>query len=61
MPRGGFRENSGRKKLPADKKKVFLTTAISGTPLEIEALKSKARQAGKTVSRFVLDTILTNS
>ncbi|MEL3912968.1 hypothetical protein [Treponema pedis] len=58
MPSGGRRANVGRKRLSADRKKIFSTTSISGTPLEIETLKSKAKQAGKTVSRFVLDIVL---
>ncbi|MEL5718636.1 hypothetical protein [Treponema pedis] len=52
------KSNVGRKRLPADRKKVFVTTSISGTPIEIDALKAKAKQAGKTVSRFVLDIVL---
>jgi hypothetical protein len=54
--RGGFREGSGRK--PTGRLKQFANTTISGTPEEIELLKSKAKEAGKTVSRFVIEKIL---
>ncbi|HAK69190.1 MAG TPA: hypothetical protein DCM57_05965 [Treponema sp.] len=49
---GGGRKKTGRLK-------IFATTSISGTPEEIECLKTLAREAGKTVSRYVLDELCT--
>lgn len=54
--RGGFREGSGRK--PTGRLKQFANTTISGTPEEIELLKTKAKEAGKSVSRFIIEKIL---
>lgn len=34
-----------------------MTISISGTPSEIEKLKKLAEEAGKNVSRFILDNI----
>lgn len=48
---GGGRKKTGRLK-------EFVTTSVSGTPEEIALLKEKAKEAGKTVSRFVLDSLL---
>ena len=46
----------GRKK--SDNKKVFVSTTISGSPNEIALLKQRANEAGKSVSRYVLDWIM---
>ena len=43
----------GRKK--SENRKVFVSTTISGSADEIRILKEKAAEAGKSVSRFVLD------
>lgn len=51
---GGNRPGSGRKKTGA----VFVNTTISGSPEEIQKLKDKAKQAGLSVSRFVLDRLV---
>lgn len=51
---GGSRSGSGRKKTGA----VFVSTTISGSPEEIQKLKDKAKQAGLSVSRFVLDRLV---
>lgn len=51
---GGTRPGSGRKKTGA----VFVNTTISGSPEEIQKLKDKAKQAGLSVSRFVLDRLV---
>lgn len=48
---GGGRKKTGRLK-------IFVSTSVSGTSEEIEALKEKAKEAGKSVSRFVLDSLL---
>lgn len=56
--RGGY-HGGGRKTLdPTGKRKEFKTVSISGTPEEMEALKQKAKAAGQTVSRFVLDNLI---
>ena len=37
--------------------KIYASTTISGLPEEIEKLKTSAKQAGKSVSRFILDSL----
>lgn len=55
--RGGRREGAGRK--PTGKKyKIF---SVCGTEEEIEEIKMRASQSGKTLSRFVIDAALKNS
>lgn len=56
MPSGGARANSGRKKLSAEQRKVKMTISLARE--ELEAIKTKAQIAGKTISRFIVDTIL---
>lgn len=54
--RGGRRDGAGRK--PTGKKyKIF---SVCGTEEEISEIKMKARQSGKTLSRFVVDAALKN-
>lgn len=53
---GGRRAGSGRKKTGT--RAVFVTTTIGGSPEEIQMLKDKAKQAGQSVSRFVLDRLV---
>lgn len=48
----------GRKKLDPADKKVFKTVSISGTPDEIARLKELAAENNKTVSRFILESLL---
>lgn len=48
---GGGRKKTGRLK-------HFVSTTICGSAEEIELLKQKAKEQNKTVSRFVLDSIL---
>lgn len=56
VPAGfGARAGCGRK--ATGRQKIYATTAIAGTPEEIEKLKKAAAAAGKSVSRFVLDMI----
>lgn len=55
--RGGY-HGGGRKKKAESEKKVFVTSSISGSPEEMTALKQKAKENGKTLSRFVIETIL---
>ena len=54
--RGGARKGAGRK--PTGRLKQFANTTISGTPDEIATLKALAASASKSVSRYVLDTLL---
>lgn len=54
--RGGARPGAGRKK--TGRLKQFVTTSVSGTPEEIARLKAKAAAAGKSVSRYVLDSLV---
>lgn len=64
MPKGGYREGSGRPKGSPNKgtelgrKTPFKTVSISGSPEEIEALKSLAMKSGKSFSRFVIESLL---
>ena len=51
--RGGARPGAGRHS--TGRRVIFTNTTISGSPEEIALLKSKAKEAGKSVSRFVLD------
>ena len=53
--RGGKRKNSGRPKL--ENKKQFQSVGIGGTPTEISRLKEKAKNAEKSTSRFVLESL----
>lgn len=53
----GYGYHGGGRK-PTGRLKQFANTTISGTPEEIAALKEAAKTAGKTVSRFVLDSLL---
>lgn len=63
MPRGGKREEAGRPvgskgptKAPELKKDSRIVVAC--TLSEANALKEKAKAQGKTVSRFIIETIL---
>lgn len=47
----------GRKPLPEEQKKKYITISVSGQPAEIERLKARAQEEHKTVSRFILDNI----
>lgn len=56
---GGAREGAGRKRgSGTGRKKEFQSTSVSGTPQEIAVLKAAAAKAGKSVSRYVLDWVL---
>lgn len=54
MPRTKGAKN---KKEAQGRKKIFVSTTISGSAEEIAALKANAKKAGKSVSRFVLDAL----
>lgn len=54
--RGGVRLGAGRKRQDTEPRNT--TIAISGTATEVATLKQKAKESGKTISRFVIETIL---
>ena len=56
----GYGYHGGGRK-PTGRLKIFANTTISGTPEEIEQLKSLAKSKGKSLSRLVLDTLLGDS
>ena len=56
----GYGYHGGGRK-PTGRLKIFANTTISGTPEEIEQLKSLAKSKGKSLSRLVLDTLLGES
>ncbi len=53
----GYGYHGGGRK-PTGIKRVSIN--ISGQPEEIELLKKKASEAGKNVSRFILDMVIQN-
>lgn len=52
----GYGYHGGGRK-PTGRIKQFVSTTISGTAEEINALKEAAKKAGKSVSRYILDNI----
>ena len=56
----GYGYHGGGRK-PTGRLKIFANTTISGTPEEIEELKSLAKSKGTSLSRLVLDTLLGDS
>lgn len=60
-PRGGTREGAGRKigyrKPEEERKPRRPTLAIVGTESELNRLRKKAEKAGKSISRFVLESL----
>ncbi len=63
MPKGGARPGAGRPKgsfksgVPG-RKTLFRSFTVSSYPEEYEEIKSKAAEAGKSVSRFLIDLAL---
>ena len=61
---GGKRPGQGRPKGSPNKgtelgrKTIFKSVTISGSPEEVEELKRLATESGKSVSRFIIETIL---
>lgn len=53
----GYGYHGGGRK-PTGRLKQFANTSISGSPEEIAELKRLAGEAGKSVSRYVLDALL---
>ena len=54
---GGRRSGSGRKKSG----KKYKTLSMCGTENELNEIKGKAVEAEKTVSRFIIETILSDN
>lgn len=50
---GGGRKATGRKK-------IFVSATISGTQEEIDLIKQKAKEQGKSVSRYVIELVAQN-
>lgn len=49
----------GRPKKEESEKTVYRTLSIAGNPEEIEQIKNLAKAENKTVSRFVIERVLT--
>ena len=54
----GRPKGSPNKGTELGRKTIFKTTAISGSPAEIDELKRLAEEAGKSLSRFVIETFI---
>lgn len=48
----------GRKQKNPEEKIVYKNITISGKPEELEALKQKAKENGKTLSRYIIESLL---
>ena len=55
MPRGGKRENAGRKPTGQNPKRVSLHLSVQ--PEQAELIKKAAEKKGETVSAFVLSAV----
>ena len=55
-PSGGAREGAGRKPVEIHKPRKP-TLSIMGTESELNRLRNKANNAGKSISRFVLESL----
>lgn len=55
-PSGGAREGAGRKPVEIHKPRKP-SMAIVGTETELNRLRKKANNAGKSISRFVLESL----
>ncbi len=53
----GRPKGSPNKGTELGRKTLFVSTTISGSAEEIKLLKKKAYEAGKSVSRFILDNL----
>lgn len=53
----GRPKGSPNKGTELGRKTIFVSTTISGSAEEIKLLKKKACEAGKSVSRFILDNL----
>ena len=60
MPRGGYREGSGRPKKSLEEKTIYKNFTVSCLPEEYEAVKALATKEGKTLSRYLIDLALNN-
>lgn len=54
MPRGGVRPGAGRK--PTGRK--YHVMSVTGTKDELDAIRRKAAEAGKSVSRYLVELAL---
>lgn len=54
--RGGY-HGGGRKPLPEEQKKKYITISVSGTQEEILRLKAAASEENKTVSRYIFEKL----
>jgi|GEM_PF-2215372 len=54
---GGHRNGSGRRKKSAEEIRGK-TLSVCGSEYEVEKVKSDAREAGKTTSRYVFDELV---
>lgn len=53
------RPKGSKNKTPAQgRKTIFKSVTIVGSPEEVEKLKELAEKSGKSVSRFIIETIL---
>lgn len=61
---GGKRAGQGRPKGSPNKgtelgrKTIFASVTISGSPEEVAKIKELAKESGKSVSRFIIESIL---
>lgn len=55
--RGGY-HGGGRPKKAENEKTVYKTLSIAGSPEEIEQIRKMAKEENKTVSRFVIESVL---
>lgn len=54
----GRPKGSPNKGTELGRKTIFRSSSVSGSPEEIEALHELARKAGKSFSRFVIESLL---
>ncbi len=61
MARGGKREGAGRPVGTKTGRTVeYKTISISALPEEVEIIKEAAKKAGKTVSRYLIELVLSD-
>ena len=51
----------GRPKKAESEKTKYVTISIAGSPEEVEQIRRKASESGKTLSRYIIDTIIGES
>jgi len=61
MARGGKREGAGRPVGTKTGRTVeYKTISISALPEEVEIIKEAAKKAGKTVSRYLIELVISD-